>query len=1174
MQRAKAACMGRKTAVAMAVSGALSIGGGGAALAQDVIEEVVVTGIRGSLAQSIDLKRDATGVVDAIVQEDIGKFPDLNLAESLQRVTGVSIDRDGGEGQAITVRGLGPQFNSVLVNGRQIATDSGGREFNFDVLTAEFISSASVYKSGQSHLQEGGIGATVDIRTARPLDNPGFNVTGSLKGVHETLSEETAPGYSVLLSHTMADDKFGFLLSYSEEERDVQRNRITTAGWWPERKLTLGADDADTTEDERYELFTGYVPQNWDQEIDLQERTRTNLNYVVQFAPSDNLTITLDGYESTFEVDSEVVDLASWFESDRMAPAAITPEILEWAEGQLAIHERAVTKAETAANKIDALDSESADRAVREKEIARANAEADLIKAFGTPGADGKYPGGSHPTGLFVVGANNTLVGFTQEQNVFGASSVPATDYVSHTRYSRDVTNEGFGINVEWDFSPNLTGIFDWSSSTAENNRAGRDRFNVIGQENNYTFDARGSVPTVRHVGYGGASGIPPADQSRNTPDAEGDPVVISEARMHYNELGRFPTDEDEIDEMKVEFVFTPDSGALQQFRFGAYLQEREKSQFQIHTLGGVCAPCGYTRPVGEDGVARVGFRPYDAENYFSGLIDRFYTYDGAAYIALVADEELARTYFDGLLSDHDGDGAMTDSGTAGKDRKTANISWRAAQQITEENAIIDQLERQALRAVTTDSAADRQTALANAGLTTGTSARDLVTGTTATRVTLTTDPASTADVAGVFVVGGTKEERDALVAGNTDSNVELTTIDALVDGAFEEFIEARTTFNSELQPNRYTVNEEILSLYGDATVAFEVNNMPVTVNLGFRYAETETATDGVSAPLNDVVASSDQTLFTNVLGEPTDITRGRDYSHLLHSLSVKMELTDSWVFRFANYDTLTRPTLDQLSPATTYGEPRQGILNASGGNPELVPFVAENFDLSLEWYYGDANAASFTLFYKDVDNFIVNLTGEEVVTLENRRNTPGNRCAGDLCARSDRLGIPELTGLTETYVVNRPRNGESAEVKGFEVAWTHVFDIGLGFSVNATVVDSDATLSPDPSETFALEGVGDSQNVVVFWEEDRWQIRAAWNNRDSFLQLTDNGFNGEPVNTDAYEQWDISASFEVNENFTLFFEGINITEEERTQTGRFRNQIYNIEDNGARYIFGVRGSL
>ncbi|MFM9852432.1 MAG: TonB-dependent receptor plug domain-containing protein [Sphingomonadaceae bacterium] len=119
-------------------------------------KEIVVTGIRASLQKSQDLKRNATQIVDAISAEDVGKFPDTNIAESLQRVTGVAIDRIGGEGQFITVRGLGPEFNTVLLNGRTIATDNPVREFSFDVLSSDIIQRAEVYKSADPKLQSGG----------------------------------------------------------------------------------------------------------------------------------------------------------------------------------------------------------------------------------------------------------------------------------------------------------------------------------------------------------------------------------------------------------------------------------------------------------------------------------------------------------------------------------------------------------------------------------------------------------------------------------------------------------------------------------------------------------------------------------------------------------------------------------------------------------------------------------------------------------------------------------------------------------------------------------------------------------------------------------------------------------------------------------------------------------
>ena len=141
------------------------------------MEEVVVTGIRSSVKAAMDVKRDADGVVDSISAEDIGKLPDANLAESLQRITGVSIDRQGGEGNQVTVRGLGPNFNMVTLNGRRMPTANSpeqesissatqSRAFNFAQIASESVVGVDVYKTARPDLTPGGIGATIDIRTS------------------------------------------------------------------------------------------------------------------------------------------------------------------------------------------------------------------------------------------------------------------------------------------------------------------------------------------------------------------------------------------------------------------------------------------------------------------------------------------------------------------------------------------------------------------------------------------------------------------------------------------------------------------------------------------------------------------------------------------------------------------------------------------------------------------------------------------------------------------------------------------------------------------------------------------------------------------------------------------------------------------------------------------------
>src|SRR3984893_18098809 len=181
--------------------------------ASDGLEEVVVTGLRRSLVNSMTIKRDSLGIVDAISPEDIGKLPDTNLAESLQRITGVSIDRSGGEGEFVTVRGFGPEFNTVLLNGRQIATSTdpsqaSGRAFSFDTLASELVSGVEVYQSATSRLQSGGVGSTVNIKTARPFNYSGFKFSGSADANYEENSKKASPDAAFLISDRFADGRF------------------------------------------------------------------------------------------------------------------------------------------------------------------------------------------------------------------------------------------------------------------------------------------------------------------------------------------------------------------------------------------------------------------------------------------------------------------------------------------------------------------------------------------------------------------------------------------------------------------------------------------------------------------------------------------------------------------------------------------------------------------------------------------------------------------------------------------------------------------------------------------------------------------------------------------------------------------------------------------------------
>ena len=181
--------------------------------AEEPLQEVVVTGMRASLEKSLDKKKNAAIVEDSIDSEELGRFPDADVADSLEHLPGITITRTtGGEGQKVSVRGFGPQYNIVTLNDRILATDDDGRDLAFDVLPSEVISGADVMKSSEASALEGSIGGTVNLRTASPFENPGLHSGVHAEGNYNDMSELYGKKFSAFLSDTVLDNTLGFLV--------------------------------------------------------------------------------------------------------------------------------------------------------------------------------------------------------------------------------------------------------------------------------------------------------------------------------------------------------------------------------------------------------------------------------------------------------------------------------------------------------------------------------------------------------------------------------------------------------------------------------------------------------------------------------------------------------------------------------------------------------------------------------------------------------------------------------------------------------------------------------------------------------------------------------------------------------------------------------------------------
>lgn len=395
-------------------------------------------------------------------------------------------------------------------------------------------------------------------------------------------------------------------------------------------------------------------------------------------------------------------------------------------------------------------------------------------------------------------------------------------------------------------------------------------------------------------------------------------------------------------------------------------------------------------------------------------------------------------------------------------------------------------------------------------------------------------------------------------MANNLDGRTKAQT-DAGI-ASKQAFIDNNSSWDAVRSNDSYVLEEKVASAYAEGTWETLVSDMKLSVTAGLRYTHTELTSDGTSQVLESLERES------TLPGEPpspwlvqtfkdeagTPISLKNSYDNWLPSANALLEVTDEFYIRGAISETLTRPTLSALAPYTSYNTTTVTTRTAMGGNPNLKPYVSQNYDLSFEYYYGDADLIALALYKKDIDNFIVRYSAPEVFE--------------DL-----QVEDPEW----KEFQVTRPQNGKSATIEGMEINWASTFENGLGFTANYTFVNSSASLSDaGDAEQFALPGLSDTGNFSVFYNNDKLQARLAYNYRTPFLGIVFNGPSNEPIHYDSYGTLDVSFSYDINKHVTAFIDGMNITGETVNKYGRFENQFIGFEDTGALYTFGVRIKL
>lgn len=333
-----------------------------------------------------------------------------------------------------------------------------------------------------------------------------------------------------------------------------------------------------------------------------------------------------------------------------------------------------------------------------------------------------------------------------------------------------------------------------------------------------------------------------------------------------------------------------------------------------------------------------------------------------------------------------------------------------------------------------------------------------------------------------------------------------------------------------------YDVTEKTQAAYVRFDYDTEVfEDMTLRGNIGARYVRTDVESVGISEELDDV---------------KVERTLENDYNDLLPSLNAVLGLTDDLLLRGAVSKVMSRPALSDLSAHKSINFDGD-IIKIRQGNPDLEPYRAISYDLSLEWYFDEASVLSFAGFYKDVDSFIFDLRNDFI----------------------DDNG--DETELTE------PTNGAGAKVKGYEIAFQHIFEYlpgflnGFGVNLNYTYQDSDADFSSEGvSNSFGMPGLSrDSYNAVLFYEKYDFSTRLAYNYRSKYL-IEPSGRQQDVVFGDDYGQLDFSASYDITKSLTVSFNAINLTEAEQRQYAEFEERLYENYIYGRRFHLGLSYSF
>jgi len=1139
------------------------------------IEVIEVRGIKGSLRKAMNAKRFADNVSDSIHAEDVGKSTDQNIADALSRITGVTVQEEGGEGTRISVRGAGPSLNQVSINGVALtgglstdgsdAAATNDNSVDLSSFSSDILSSIDVIKTASADQDEGSLGANVILRTVKPLNlnNPRRSFT--VEGRYNEFSDEADSRINFSFADKYFDDTFGFVMTVSRDTQKTRQDRIDTD--WADGAIPIADLEAGTGRT-AHDIATG-------KPIRVLGYQRDDEGAMILGEDGNPLLNSMDTL-TNYDAESQLLHEGDLF--------VLAREVVNFG---LNTDERDRFSISTGLQfqPTDDLDIQL-DLTHTQQDILTDNQTLRLNLSPVTPL-------------LHAEDDNTALNGVDLSTNTLAKSSSRSTSGNFIRSYGlREVDTNVASLNIDYSITDNLNmnlrlGYSQTTDETPDDNED--DRYISISTAT-WGTAGRQIVENMDHnafemVGYdctqgsecSYAAGVTPATFDAFDGTANAIYSRFTPFDMQHNHLGSLVLRKNELEDTNksvfVNFDYDLDLGPITTLEFGAKWAKRTKSvsiqnrattngedlidledpdaEFEVRGLGtirlgdilaGSAFPYdNYAEDIQGDRSTNFfgGWPILDAEKALeivagkdAGQLGIRETITGSREIETETKAAYVKANFefmDGRLTGNFGARYIKDeteaTGVGGitfvrfpqmlnpynllVERGLANMNLPAcpeAQMGSNPNGQVDH-RYEPLNGADLQNCWAWQVTHAYNRSNTATFPFDLASGQW--------------QIPGAD--GQTGPDVNRLVWTDANGNI---------------------TENNVLPATIYDTNG---------------NLVPTSANAWAHFARS-----GQIWPFLDRTTS-----FTGPRGSGREVqdriawvTNEGSNDMWLPSLNLNYKVSDEMIARFAVSRTMTRPRFDSLNPRTQVFEQQWDAANGSAGNTQLKPLKSTNIDLSYEWYFSDSGMFSAAFFFKDMKDFeetvIVPYHYKDVREEYELQSADlllpfdANRTPGDA---EDCMPLRQVAGFFDQWRIEcdvanitTVTNGKGADIKGLELGYTQNYDFlpdlwsALGVSINYTyqesesesqrIGDTDVFLKPLPQPYTPKH----SLNTTLFWERDGIQLRLAHRFNDD--QLVNRGLVGGATWQEATNRFDFSSSYKINKNFTVTFQALNLTDE------------------------------